>query len=305
MSVPHRLTRLLVYTTVIRYADQPAVSAAAAAPLVVPPVANTTPPGEPATGNVMADASVPAGSTASVTGFLVPGSSTPIKAGSGAVPVVDPTTGTVTGTIDVKPDGSYTFTPTPGYTGPVPSVTLNVASTDGQSVQVPLSLSVSALLRDGSESPSVVQGSGPVRLNVLTNAVVPSGSSVRVTSFVLPGSTTVYQAGPTPVTVRDPVTNTVAGTVVLLANGTATFTLAPGFTGQAPAIQYTVASSDGQVSPGTLSVVVQPGMAVLLTVQHGWGANRHLCWACYAADLRCGCDTTVLALRLCCACCAS
>jgi hypothetical protein len=238
------------------------VPAVAATPLLVPPVTDATPPGEAATGNVLTGASVPAGATASVTSFLVPGSSTPIRAGSGAVPVVDPT-GTVTGTIEVKPDGTYTFEPAPGYTGPVPSITLNVASTDGQSVQVPLSLSVSSLLRDGSESVSAVQGSGPVRVDVLANAVVPPGTSVSVTSFTLPGSSTVYQAGPTPVTVRDPVTNAVTGTVVMLADGTTTFTPASGFTGQAPAIQYTVTSSDGQVSPGTLSVVVQPGGAAV------------------------------------------
>jgi hypothetical protein len=38
-----------------------------------------------------------------------------------------------------------------------------------------------------------------------------------------------------------------------------TFTPAAGFTGQAPAISYTVQSSDGQVSPGALAVTVLPG----------------------------------------------
>ena len=237
----------------------PSFIAAAATPLVVPPVTDSTPPGEPATGNALTGASIPAGATASVTSFLVPGSSTPIKAGSGPVPVVEPATGVVTGTMAVNPDGSYIFTPAPGYVGPVPSITLIVASTDGKSVQVALSVSVNTLLRDGSESPSVLQGSGSASVNVLANAVAPAGTSITVTSFTLPGSSTVYQTGPTPVTVRNPVTNAVVGTVEMLANGTTTFAPASGFTGQAPAVSYTVASSDGQVSPGTLSVTVQPG----------------------------------------------
>jgi hypothetical protein len=59
--------------------------------------------------------------------------------------------------------------------------------------------------------------------------------------------------------VVDPATGRTAGTVVVLANGTATFTPATGFSGQAPPITYMVTSSDGQTSPGTLTVTLQPG----------------------------------------------
>jgi hypothetical protein len=69
----------------------------------------------------------------------------------------------------------------------------------------------------------------------------------------------VYPAGPTPVTVTDPVTGKVTGTVVVQPDGDVIFTPAPGFTGEAPAISYTVMSSDGQVSPGALAVTVLPG----------------------------------------------
>ena len=41
----------------------------AAEPLSVPPVVDATTPGKPATGNVLANANIPAGTTASVTGF--------------------------------------------------------------------------------------------------------------------------------------------------------------------------------------------------------------------------------------------
>ena len=160
--------------------------------------------------------------------------------------------------MQVNPDGTYAFTPAPGYVGPVPPVTVSVASTDGQSVTVPLTVSVNQVLTDASESPAIVAGSGALKLNVLDNAVAPAGTTVNVTSFSLPGSSVVYPAGPTPVTVVDPVSGKVAGTVVVQANGDVTFAPAPGFTGQSPAISYTVESSDGQVIPGALAFTVLP-----------------------------------------------
>ena len=67
-----------------------------------------------------------------------------------------------------------------------------------------------------------------------------------------------YPAGPNPVTVTDPATGKVAGTVAVQPDGTVSFTPAPGFTGQVPAISYTAESSDGQVSPGAVTVTVLP-----------------------------------------------
>jgi hypothetical protein len=165
----------------------------------------------------------------------------------------------VTGTMQVSPDGTYVFTPAPGYVGPVPTVDVLVASSDGQSVEVPLTVGVNPVLIDASESPGIVAGSGPLTLNVLDNAVPPPGTTVNVTSFSLPGSSVVYPAGTTPVTVTDPATGKVAGTVVVEPDGDVIFTPAAGYTGQVPAITYTVESSDGQVSPGALAVTVLPG----------------------------------------------
>jgi hypothetical protein len=126
-------------------------------------------------------------------------------------------------------------------------------------VEVPLTVGVNPVLIDASESPGIVAGSGPLTLNVLDNAVPPPGTTVNVTSFSLPGSSVVYPAGTTPVTVTDPATGKVAGTVVVEPDGDVIFTPAAGYTGQVPAITYTVESSDGQVSPGALAVTVLPG----------------------------------------------
>jgi hypothetical protein len=208
-----------------------------------------------------------------VVGFRVPGSSQLAQPGTSTVPVVDPVTGVVLGTLAIKPDGAYTFTPTPGYLGPVPPIAVVVASSDGQSKEVPMSLAVNQQLRDANEDPSVAAG-GVVRLNVLDNAQVPAGTTVRVSSFSLPGSSVVHPAGPNPVAVVDPVSGRTAGTVTLQPNGTFTFTAGSGFTGQAPPIVYDVVSSDGQTSPGAVTVSVQPGEPWALANRAGYGVTR-------------------------------
>jgi hypothetical protein len=254
----------------------------AAEPLVVPPVTDSGTPGEPITGNLLENAGVkvPPGTNATVTGFTLPGSDKVYPAGT-PVPVVDPLTGTVTGTIEVKPDGSYVFSPAPGFTGAVPLVNAIVSSSDGQTVKVPMSLTVNPVLTDASESRTVVAGSGPLTLNVLDNTVPPPGTTVNVTSFSLPGSSVVYPAGPTPITVTDPATGKGAGTVVVQPDGTTTFTPAAGYTGQVPAISYTVTSSDGQVSPSALAITILPGKQLRLHPLRGLLSPAiSLCRAC-------------------------
>ncbi len=221
--------------------------------------AASTAPGVPASGNLLTGTTVPPGATLTVTGITLPGSNTPNTPGTGPVAVVDPATGAVTGTLDVKADGSFTFLPAPGYTGPVPTVTITVSSSDGQSKTVPLSLVVAPLLLDASKSRTLAAGSGPLTLNVLSGAVAPPGTSVSVTGFSLAGSGVVYPAGSASVTVLDPITNAATGTVVVKSDGTVTFSPAAGFAGQVPAITYTTASSDGQVNPSAVSLTVLPG----------------------------------------------
>lgn len=221
------------------------------------PVSDITTPGLPATGNVLDNTTEPAGTTSSVVSFRVPGSDSPVLPGSNPVPLVDPATGTVTGTLTIKADGAYVFTPLPGYSGPVPAVTVAVTSSDGQVKETKLSIVVNPLLRDGNEDVTTPVGV-PITANLLANVSPPPGTTVAITSFSLPGSNIVYPVGQTPVTMVDPVTGRTTGTVAMLANGTSIFTPASGFSGQAPPVTYMVDSSDGQVSPGTLLVTVQP-----------------------------------------------
>ena len=76
------------------------------------PVNASTTPGEPATGNVLDSAVAPPGTTLGIIGVKVAGYPTPIMPGSAPVPLVDPATGLVTGTLAIQPNGAYVFTPT-------------------------------------------------------------------------------------------------------------------------------------------------------------------------------------------------
>ena len=246
-------------------------------PLDTPPTSDVTSPGVPATGSVLDDVTVPPGETATVTGFLLPGSTKPVPAGSAPVPVVDPVTGVTSGTLTVAPDGTYVFVPAPGFTGPAPPVTVIVASSDGQVDEAPLTMRVTPVLVDDDEAVNVTEGRGPVSTNLLTNAEPSSGATLRVASFTPAGSNVTYPAGPAPVPVKDPTTGATTGTIVVLANGTAVFTPSTGYAGQVPPIAYTVASSDGTTDQSTLTITVLPGKCGLPCACR---AHLHSCLMC-------------------------
>jgi len=88
-------------------------------------------PGQPVTGNVLDNDSDPDGDTLTVTGFLVDtnGDGTPEAFNAGETATITRPDGTPVGTIVINADGSFVFTPTPGYAGPVPEVVYTV--TDG------------------------------------------------------------------------------------------------------------------------------------------------------------------------------
>jgi hypothetical protein len=185
------------------------------------------------------------------------------------VAIVSEADGTVTGTLSVASDGSYTFAPSPGFAGAVPPITVVVTRSDGVAHEVPLSLTVNAPLTSGSSFTSASAGGGPVVVNVLEGLPTsPSPSSsgqgasgAVVTGIVLPGSSTVVAVGSSPVTTTVPgsAPGTTAGTVTVTSGGTLTFSPAPSFSGQVPPITYVVAGADGQTTTGSATVVVAPG----------------------------------------------
>lgn len=105
------------------------------------PNSDITAANTPTSGNVLDNASLPPGTTASVTGFTVAGSST-VHAPGTPLTLTDPAKGTPVGTLVVNPDGTYTFTPAPDYAGAVPAIQTNVRSSDGQTVTSSLTIAV-------------------------------------------------------------------------------------------------------------------------------------------------------------------
>jgi hypothetical protein len=100
--------------------------------------------GQSLAGNVLSNANVPSGQTASVTGFTVAGSSQVYTPGSTPVTLYSPTTREPIGTLTIAPNGAYTFDPVDGYMGPVPAINIYTQSSDGQKAVSGLTIDVVA-----------------------------------------------------------------------------------------------------------------------------------------------------------------
>lgn len=92
-------------------------------------------------GNVLTNDALPPGTTATVTGISIAGSSTVYPAGSN-VTLDDPVTGLPIGTLVVSPNGTYTFDPVDGYVGPVPAVNVYEQTNTGLTAVSALTLDV-------------------------------------------------------------------------------------------------------------------------------------------------------------------
>ena len=121
----------------------PLLAANAPASSVYTDAADTvsTPLGQTATGNVLANANVPSGTTAQVTGFSIAGSTTVYPAGSN-VTLTDPVNGQPIGTLTISASGAYTFDPVDGYLGPTPAINVYSRASNGQTAVSSLTLDV-------------------------------------------------------------------------------------------------------------------------------------------------------------------
>jgi hypothetical protein len=93
------------------------------------------------TGNVLTNDSLPPGTTATVTGISIAGSSTIYPAGSN-VTLNDPINGLPIATLVVSPNGTYVFDPVDGYAGPVPIVNVYERTNTGLTAVSALTLDV-------------------------------------------------------------------------------------------------------------------------------------------------------------------
>jgi len=140
------------------------------------------------------------------------------------------------GSITINADGSFTFNPNPGFDDSLPVIVYTVS--DGTLTSVGnLSLTITS-----PQPPNAQNDFDTADINttlnvpapgVLANDTFEDENTIAVISFTING--TVYNAGDT--------ANTGAGSFTLLADGSFVFVPSPGYTGNVPAINYSI--SDG------------------------------------------------------------
>ncbi len=168
------------------------------------------------------------------------------------------------GTILLTSSGSYTFTPTAGYTGSVPGIDYKISDGNGGSDTGTLSITVNNVNDAPLATDDIVtmlQG-GVATGSVLTNDTdVDPGTTLTVTQFSYTINGTIYTH-----TARvDAVTLVGIGTLVINTNGAYTFTPSGTFTGTVPHITYTI--SDGtSTDTAILDIFVAPVNAAPVAV---------------------------------------
>ncbi len=176
----------------------------------------------PATGNVLTNDTDIDGDPLSVTQFEI----------GGVIYPADATATLPEGTLVIDADGSFTFTPTLNYNGPVPVATYTI--TDGTTTDTAtLTLGPVSPVNDApvatNDSVPVVEDT-PATGNVLTNDSDVDGNPLSVTQFEIGGM--IYPAGAT-ATLPE-------GTLVIDADGSFTFTPTLNYNGPVPVATYTI-----------------------------------------------------------------
>jgi CshA-type fibril repeat protein len=157
------------------------------------------------------------------------------------------------GTAVLNPDGTITYTPTPGYVGP-DSFSYTVSS-GGVSETATISVVVTNAAPVANPDTASTREDTPVSGNVLTNDTdSDSGDSKTVTQFVVDGVTVTVPAG----AVGGSTLIAGVGTLTLKADGSYTFTPLADWNGSVPVVTYTVRDTVGATASSTLAIAVTP-----------------------------------------------
>ena len=176
------------------------------------------------------------------------------------------------GTLVLRADGTYTFTPAANWHGTVPQVTYTVSdtvSTDTSTLDITVTPATDGF-SDGNESVSTPEDT-PISGSVLTGTSSVDGH-VSVTDFTINGNT--YAAGST-------ATITGVGTLIINADGSYTFAPVTRWNGRVPQVSYTVSDSIS-TDHSTLDITVTPVNAGPVadhdaqTVEHGAAATGNV-----------------------------
>ncbi len=158
------------------------------------------------------------------------------------------------GSLIIKGDGAYTFTPALDYNGAFPAITYTITDGKGETASASLTITVTAVNDPPQASDDVfsVLQNTPVIGNVLTNDsdIDTAKNLLRVLNYTIDGVSGSIAA--------DTTTNISGkGDLIIKGDGDFTFTPDSGFSGKVPIVTYTV--SDGQLTDNaTLQIVIIP-----------------------------------------------
>ena len=138
------------------------------------------------------------------------------------------------GSFTLYADGSYTFEPNPNFSGNVSPITYTITNgTDSRKASIFLEVLQAPIGQDDYDTTDIDTTLDIAAPGVLDNDSSDSGTSLSVISFTINGIT--YNVGDT--------ANFPEGSFTLQSDGSFIFEPTPGYTGNVPAITYTI--SDG------------------------------------------------------------
>lgn len=203
-----------------------------------------------------------------VTSITVGGVTTAVP-GTGTVDVTMPE-----GTLTIASDGTYTFTPTTGFTGQVPEITYEGEDANGNKDTAVLDIDVIPNPSSTSNTPptanddtNTVKQGGTVTTNVLANDGDPNGDPLTVK----PNSMTGLSATGTPVVLTSTPQNVydangvLAGQASIDANGNLVFAADANYVGDVP-FEYTAQDGKGGEATANVEITVTPSTAPNSTV---------------------------------------
>ncbi len=162
-----------------------------------------------------------------------------------STPAIDPSlTVPGQGKFTANPDGTVTFTPAPGFSGPVTPTPYTIAD-QYNNTSVPVNISVTVTPKAAPDTASTPAGTS-IKVAVSINDL----GTLDLTSIDLDPNTTGIQT-----------TLTVPGQGTFLANpdGTVKFTPADGFSGPVTSVPYTIADTSAQRTPSaSITIMVTP-----------------------------------------------
>lgn len=172
------------------------------------------------------------------------------------------------GSIIINTDGTYTFTPSAGFTGTINPITYIAAGATGATDSAILSIEVLPKIWPGNNIPVAQNDVNSTKMNVaivsatvLNNDSDPDGNTLTVSNATI-GATTITIGSSTIVSGinsnLDIIAN--AGTITLNSNGTYNFTPTTGFVGTIDDIIYTISDGNGGTDAAKININVMPSI---------------------------------------------